>query len=198
VLKDVPIVWPLTRSMCARMGDGAASAILCSRKFLEQLPKEIQARAVRVASTVYCSGDDHDFDYAPNYVQQAAKKAYEEAGLGPDDIDVAEVHDACIIGEIMQIENMGFCAPGEGGAFEESGATRLGGCIPVNTSGGLISRGHPVSATGLNMINELVTQLRGETGERQVKDAKYALCENGGGTIGFNAATMTVTILAKD
>jgi len=198
VLSDIPIAWPLTRSMCSPMGDGAASAIICSREYLEKLPKEVQDRAVRIAATIYGSGDDHDLNFSPNYVQKVAKKAYEVAGLTPDDINVAEVHDACIIGEIMQVENMGFCKPGEGGAFEESGATRLGGRIPVNTSGGLISRGHPVSATGLNMINELVTQLRGEAGERQVKNAKYALCENGGGTIRFNAATMTVTILARD
>jgi acetyl-CoA acetyltransferase len=198
VLNDIPVVWPLTRSMCSPMGDGAASAVICSRKFLNQLPADIRSRAVRIASSIYCSGDDHDLDYSPNYVQKAALRAYEDADIKPDDIDVAEVHDACIIGEIMQIENLGFCASGEGGPFEASGATRLGGSIPVNTSGGLISRGHPVSATGLNMINELVTQLRDEAGERQVKDAHYGICENGGGTIGFNAAAMTITILAKD
>jgi acetyl-CoA acetyltransferase len=198
VLKDVPVVWPLTRSMCSPMGDGAASAIICSRKFLDQMPAAVRNRAVRIASSIYSSGDDHDLDYSPNYVQRAAGRAYEEAGVKPDDIDVAEVHDACIIGEIMQIENLGFCAPGEGGSFEASGAARLGGPIPVNTSGGLISRGHPVSATGLNMINELVTQLRGEAGDRQVKNARCGICENGGGTIGFNAAAMTITILAKD
>lgn len=198
VLKDIPVSWPLTRSMCSPMGDGAASAILCSREFLERQPKEVQDRAVRIAATVFGSGDDTDLNHSPNHVVVQAKRAYEIAGLTPDDIDVAEVHDAAIIGEIMQLENMGFCEPGEGGRFTESGATKLGGKIPVNTSGGLVSRGHPVSATGLNMIYELVTQLRGEAGARQVKGAKYALCENGGGTIRFNAAAMTVTILAKD
>ena len=198
VLDDIPVSWPLTRSMCSPLGDGAASAIVCSREFLEKLPKAVRDRAIRVAATIYGSGDDNDLNHRPNHVMKSAQKAYEVAGITPDDIDLAEVHDATIIGEIMQIENMGFCGEGEGGKFTESGATRLGGKLPVNTSGGLISRGHPVSATGLNMINELVTQLRGEAGERQVKDAKYALCENGGGTIRFNAATMTVTILAKD
>ncbi|MGI5936801.1 MAG: thiolase family protein [Oscillospiraceae bacterium] len=198
VLNDIPVSWPLTRSMCSPLTDGAASAIVCSRQFLEQLPKEVQKRAVRLAATVYASGDNSDFDSPYNHVREAAKKAYEIAGLTPGDIDVAEVHDATIIGEIVQIENMGFCPIGEGGRFTESGATRLGGKIPVNTSGGMVSRGHPVSASGLAMIAELVTQLRGEAGARQVKGAKYALCENSGGMIKYKDAAVAITILAKD
>jgi acetyl-CoA acetyltransferase len=198
VLNDTPVSWPLTRSMCAPVGDGASSAIICSREFLEQLPKEVQKRAVRLAATCYQSGDNSDFDAESHHVRRTAKQAYEVAGLTPDDIDVAEVHDATIIGEIMQIENVGFCPIGEGGRFTESGATTLGGKIPVNPSGGMVSRGHPVSASGLGMVAELVTQLRGEAGARQVNDAKYALCENSGGMIHYKDAAVTITILAKD
>lgn len=108
---------------------------------------------------------------------------------------MAEVHDATIIGEIMQIENMGFCPLGEGGRFTASGATRLGGKVPINTSGGLISRGHPVSASGLGLVYELVTQLRREAGKRQVENARISLGENGGGMLGFKEAAIAIHIL---
>ncbi len=116
------------------------------------------------------------------------------SGLKPSDIDVAEVHDATSFCEIYQVEMMGFCERGEGGQFVESGATTLGGRIPVNTSGGLVSKGHPVGATGLSMTNELIVQLRGEAGERQVEGARIALAENGGGVIGFDEAACSVLI----
>ncbi|MHA1273324.1 MAG: thiolase family protein [Promethearchaeota archaeon] len=119
------------------------------------------------------------------------------AGLGPKDIDVAEVHDATAFAEIHQIEELGFCEVGQGGPFSESGATALDGEIPINTSGGLISRGHPIGASGIAQIYELVLQLRGEAGQRQVKDAKIALAENGGGNIGAGEAALCVHILEK-
>jgi acetyl-CoA acetyltransferase len=128
----------------------------------------------------------------------AAERAYRAAGITPADIDVAEVHDATSFCEVYQVEMMGFCARGEGGALIESGATTLGGSIPVNTSGGLVSKGHPVGATGLSMTAELVTQLRGEAGERQVNGARWALAENGGGVIGFDEAACSVLILCRD
>jgi acetyl-CoA acetyltransferase len=126
-----------------------------------------------------------------------SKKAYEIAQVGPEDIDLAEVHDATAYGELHQYEALGFCPLGEGGVFAESGATTLGGKLPVNTSGGLESRGHPIGASGLGQVYELVTQLRGEAGKRQVEGARLALAENGGGIIGFEEAAMAVHILEK-
>jgi acetyl-CoA acetyltransferase len=197
ILNDVPVSWPLTRAMCAPIGDGASSAVVCSGKFLHKLPDSIRKRAVKIRASIYISGDNQDLDQRPHTCQIAAEKAYNAAGVGPDDIDVAEVHDATIIGEIMQIENMGFCPIGEGGIMEASGDTRLGGKIPVNTSGGLVSRGHPVSASGLGMIHELVTQLRGEADRRQVEGAGLALCENGGGLIKFKESAVGLHIFEK-
>ncbi len=127
----------------------------------------------------------------------AATSAYEEAGIGPKDVDVAEVHDACSFAEILQVENLGFCERGTGGLLAESGVTRLGGSLPVNPSGGLVSKGHPVGATGLIQLHELVTQLRGEAGARQVPDARVAVAENGGGFLGVEEAATTVTVLQR-
>jgi acetyl-CoA acetyltransferase len=119
------------------------------------------------------------------------------AGVGPNDISVAEVHDASAFGEITQTENLGFCEIGAGGHLAESGATTLGGVIPVNTSGGLESKGHPTGASGAIQIHELVTQLRGEAGARQVDRARIALAENGGGFYAGEEAIAAVTILEK-
>jgi acetyl-CoA acetyltransferase len=129
--------------------------------------------------------------------KRVSRKAYEMAGLGPEDIDVAEVHDATAFGELLQTEELGFCGEGEGGPFAESGATRLGGKLPINTSGGLECRGHPIGASGIAQIVELVTQLRGEAGKRQVEGARVALAENGGGFIGTGEAAMCIHILEK-
>jgi acetyl-CoA acetyltransferase len=119
------------------------------------------------------------------------------AGMAPEDMDVAEVHDATSFCEIYQAEMLGFCEEGKGGTLVESGETAIGGRIPINTSGGLVSKGHPVGATGLSMIYELAAQLRGEAGERQVEDARIAISENGGGVIGFDEAAASVTILER-
>ena len=154
VLEDYEVAYPLTRAMCAPVGDGAAAAILCSEKFLKQHPTD---RAVLIRASILRSGSWTSDDIA----KRASTAAYKMSGLGPKDIHVAEVHDATAFGEIHQIEQMGFCPIGEGGPFTESGATALDGIIPVNTSGGLLSRGHPIGASGLAQIYELVTQLRG-------------------------------------
>ena len=197
VLEDRVISYPLTRSMCAPIGDGAAAAIVCSGDFLRNLPSDVQDRAVKVKATVLTGGKYREPD-EPSLSKVAADKAYEKAGIGPEDIDVAEVHDASSFCEIYQAEMLGFCPMGEGGKFIESGETALGGKIPINTSGGLVSKGHPVGATGLSMIYELVTQLRGEAGPRQVKNAEFALQENGGGVIGLEEAACSIIILQKD
>ena len=190
VLEDYEVAYPLTRAMCAPVGDGAAAAILCSEKFLKQHPTD---RAILIRASILRSGSWTSDDIA----KRGAAAAYKMAGLGPKDIDVAEVHDATAFGEIHQIEQMGFCPIGDGGKFTENGATALDGIIPVNTSGGLLSRGHPIGASGIAQIYELVTQLRGEAGERQVKNPRIALAENGGGNIGPGEAALCVHILDK-
>lgn len=193
VLADKLISWPLTRPMCAPIGDGAAAAILCSESFLR---KNNIKRAVKIRASVLGTGTNRDID-GVDIGFRVSSKAYEMAGVGPDDINVAEVHDATAFGELHQTEVVGFCPEGEGGILAESGATSLGGKIPVNTSGGLESRGHPIGASGLGQIYELVLQLRGEAGKRQVENARLALAENGGGNIGYEEAAMCIHILER-
>jgi acetyl-CoA acyltransferase len=134
---------------------------------------------------------------APDIGERLAKQAYNMAGVGPEDIGLAELHDATSWGELHQTESMGFCPMGEGGPFAESGATTLGGKKPINTSGGLECKGHPIGASGLSQIHELVMQLRGEAGKRQVEEARIGLAENGGGNIGVEEAAMCIHILEK-
>lgn len=193
VLADKPVSWPFTRSMCAPISDGAAAMVLCTRAALRRFNA---ARSVPVAACALVSSSDRHPDDLDNHVgRRAALKAYEQAGVGADAMSVAEVHDATAFAEILQIENLGLCARGDGGAMTESGATKLGGRIPVNPSGGLLSKGHPVGATGIIQLHELVTQLRGEAGPRQVENARWAIAENGGGFLGYEEAATTVTIL---
>ncbi|MBI5248817.1 MAG: thiolase family protein [Desulfomonile tiedjei] len=194
VMGDYVVSYPLTRSMCAPIGDGGAAAILCSEDYLKSLPQEVRSRAVKVAASVLASGK-HRVISEPSLSKWAADRAYKMAGVTPDDVDVAEVHDATAFCEIYQAEMMGFCPIGQGGKFIESGATKLDGTLPINTSGGLVSKGHPVGATGLSMIYELVTQLRGDAGSRQVQGARTALAENGGGVVSTEEYACSITIL---
>lgn len=193
VLADKLVAWPLTRAMCAPVGDGAAATIVCSEKFLKKLTG---ARPVKIIASVMGQGEDRDLD-APDIGERLSRLAYEQAGVGPGDISLAELHDATSWGELHQTESMGFCPVGEGGPFAESGATTLGGKKPINTSGGLECRGHPIGASGLAQIHELVLQLRGEAGARQVENARLGLAENGGGNIGVEEAAMCIHILEK-
>ncbi|MBW2370862.1 MAG: thiolase family protein, partial [Deltaproteobacteria bacterium] len=147
-------------------------------------------------ASVTGSGTDRDLD-GEDIGERLAKQAYEMAAVGPEDISLAELHDATAWGELHQVESMGFCPPGEGGLYAESGATKLGGKQPVNTSGGLECRGHPIGASGLGQIYELGLQLRGEAGARQVPGARLALAENGGGSIGLEESSMSIHILKK-
>lgn len=196
-LADRIVSDPLTRSMCAPIGDGAAAAILCSQQVLDEQPPEVRRRALRVAASTLTSGI-YRAPEQPSLSSVAAGRAYDRAGIRPSDVHVAEVHDATAFGEIFQSEMMGFCGVGEGGPFAEAGETGLGGSIPINTSGGLISKGHPVAASGLSMIAEVAEQLRGEAGERQVSAARWGLIENGGGIMGLEEAACAVTILEAD
>lgn len=191
VLADKSIAYPLTRAMCAPVGDGAAAAVVCSETFLKKLSGP---RAIKIRASVLGQGSDRDLD-GMDIGERLSKEAYEAAGVGPKDIDLAEVHDATAYGELHQTEVMGFCPVGQGGPFAESGATTLGGSKPINTSGGLECRGHPIGASGLAQIYELVEQLRGRAGKRQVDKARIALAENGGGNIGVEEAAMCIHIL---
>lgn len=195
ILAAPPITYPLTLPMCAPISDGAAATVLCTEAGLERLKLD-RRRAIRVLASVLQSGSDRRPDELEQHITRlASKRAYELAGIGPQEVSVAEVHDATAVGEIIQIENLGFCEFGEGGPISARGDTRIGGRIPVNPSGGLESKGHPVGATGLGQIFELVTQLRGEAGRRQVEGARIALAENGGGLHGLEEAAACVTLL---
>lgn len=192
VLADRMVSWPFTRAMCAPIGDGAASAILCDGDTVKKLG--LSSQAVKVRASVLGSGRERSFDDI-DIGERLSKIAYEKAGLGPQDMHFAEVHDATAYGELHQSEALGFCKEGEGGRFAESGATKLGGKVPINISGGLESRGHPIGASGLAQIHELVTQLRGNAGPRQINGAKLAIAENGGGALGQEEAAMCIHIL---
>jgi acetyl-CoA acetyltransferase len=191
VLAQPMIAEPLTRSMCSPIGDGAAAAVVMSGRAARQ--RGVRS-PVHVVSSVLRSGWDHG-PADPGTGDVCSAEAYEEAGLGPEDLSVVECHDATAPSEIFAYEALSLCGKGEGGRLVEEGATRLGGRCPVNTSGGLLRKGHPVGATGLAQIVELTEQLQGRSGDRQVEGARVALAHNGGGTIGPDAAAMCVTIL---
>ena len=197
VLADRPVTYPFTRSMCAPITDGAAAAVVASQEWLDRQPVHVQKRAVRVAGIGMTSGRYDREPDEPTLSHYAAAKAYSQAGISPADIDLVEVHDATSYGQILQLEMLGLCAPGEAGKFIESGATGPGGELPVNTSGGLVGKGHPVAATGLSMVHELTSQLRHEAGPRQVPGARTGVAENGGGVLGLEEATCVVTILER-
>ena len=194
VLADREITWPLTRAMCAPMGDGAAALLVASEDFLRDCPPPVRERAIRIRACGMSGGKYRALDER-GLSHAAAQRAYDQAGVAPSDIDVAEVHDATAFSHLYQCEMLGFCPEGEGGRFVESGETGPGGKVPLNTSGGLIAKGHPIGATGASMIAELAEQLRGEAGTRQVEGARLGLAENGGGVIGFDEAVCVVTIL---
>jgi acetyl-CoA acyltransferase len=194
VLNDIAVAYPLTRAMCAPMGDGAAAVLLCSEKMKNKLGSD--ARPVKIEASAIQSGRVVRPDKL-GLAERLSARAYELAGVGPEDINIAEVHDATAYGEMAQSEDLGFATKGEGGVFAETGATKLGGKLPINTSGGLECRGHPIGATGVAQIVELVTQLRGEAGKRQAEGASMALAENGGGFLMTEEAAMSIHILSK-
>jgi acetyl-CoA acetyltransferase len=196
VLAARDISYPLTLPMCSPIGDGAAAAVVVS----EQKARELgMNRCVRVRSSVLSSGWDYqpgDDTTEPRLTGSVVQKAYECAGVGPQDLDIIELHDASAPSELIFYETLGLCPLGDGGSFAESGATEIGGTVPVNPSGGLLRKGHPIGATGLAQLAELTWQLRAEAGNRQVAGARVALAENGGGYIGEDAAAMVITILS--
>ena len=193
VLAARTIVEPLTLPMCSPIGDGAAAVILVSERKARELGL---TNKIRVAASALVSGWDTGPDESVGAF--AASQVYEEAGIGPRDLSCVELHDASAPSEIVAYEYLGLCRPGEGARLIESNATRLGGRIPVNTSGGLLRKGHPVGATGCAQIVELTEQLQGRSGKRQVEGARIALAHNGGGAIGTDAAATVVTMLVKE
>ncbi len=193
VLAAPEVLWPLTLPMCSPIGDGAAAVVIVSEKRAHELGMD---RLVRVEAASVNSGFDVEGNDTP-MPRACALDLYEAAGIGPEDIDCVELHDASAIGEIMYYEHLGLCDYGEGGRFVEGGHSTLGGRVPVNTSGGLMRKGHPVGATGASQLVELTWQLRGEAGDRQVPRARVALAENGGGFIGDDVAALALTILTS-
>jgi acetyl-CoA acetyltransferase len=196
VLQAPEVAWPLTRPMCSPLGDGAAAAVICSEEFARRIGA---GHAVELPACKLGSGEDPSKEAEESTLAWLAKKAYEQAGIGPEEIDVAEVHDATAIGELYATEELGFCALGEGGPFAEAGHSTLGGKLPINVSGGLECQGHPIGATGVRQIVELYRQLAGgrRAGKRQVVGAKAALAQNAGGSVGGSEAALAVTILKK-
>jgi acetyl-CoA acetyltransferase len=190
VLASRTVSAPLTLLMCSPIGDGAAAVVVCA-------PHRHRGAgpAVKVAASVLVSGMDRRPE-DPSAVERGAHLAYEAAGVAPADLDVIEVHDAAAPAELMAYEELGLCAPGDGPKLLQSDHTRLGGPQVVNPSGGLLSKGHPIGATGCAQVVELVDQLRGRCGDRQVPNARLALAENGGGFLGADNAALAVTILA--
>ncbi len=198
VLNSPLVVDPLTLLSCCPTGDGAAAAILCSAEVAAQSAN----RPLWVKAAVLKSGEYQKSREITSLggTVRASQEAYERAGIGPEDLNVAEVHDCFTPAEILHYEDLGLCPKGEGGPFIASGATQIGGKIPVNPSGGLLSKGHPLGATGVAQIAEIVWQLRGQAGERQVTGAKVGLAHCAGGFQESlelaEVASVTVTILS--
>jgi len=193
VLASPVIVEPFTRLQCCPNADGAAATVLCSPKLAKHL-----GRAVNVEAAILCSGSYESPQDLTHWETdyRAAKLAYEKASLGPEDLDLVECHDAFTIAEILHYEALGLCPVGEGGKLVDEGKTSLGGRIPVNVSGGLLSRGHPLGATGVAQIAEIVTHLRNEAGPRQVSGAKVGLAHCMGGDKAADTKSCTNIIMS--
>ncbi|NPT61539.1 thiolase family protein [Paraburkholderia elongata] len=196
VLASPMIADPITLFSCCPNSDGAAAAILCSEAVVRRLGKP----RVRVAGSVLATGlYDNQRDFSHWEIEEkAVAKAYEQAGVGPGDLSLVEVHDAFSICEIVHYEGLGLCARGEGGRLIDEGATAIGGRIPVNASGGLLAKGHPIGASGLGQIAELTWQLRGEATGRQVEGARVALAQMMGGSKEADARACNIHILIAE
>lgn len=191
IISSPDVVFPLTRLMCSPIGDGAAATILCS----EEKARQLTNKPVFIKASLLGSGMDRKPGDA-SVEERVAKRAYEMAGVTPQDLNVIELHDASSPAELTGYEELGLCGVGEGARLIDEGITEIGGKIPVNTSGGLLSKGHPVGATGVAQICEIFWQLRGEAADRQVEGAKLGLTQNGGGVVRGEAAAMAVHILS--
>jgi acetyl-CoA acetyltransferase len=193
VLASPDVAYPLTRLMCSPIGDGAAAAIVCSADYAR---KKAAANQVEISSCVLGSARVTG-DRSQSNLTLLAEKAYKQAGVGPEDIDLAEVHDATAMGEIFSSEGLMFCDPGEGGPFAEAGHSKLGGKLPINVSGGLECQGHPIGATGVRQVVELYWHLTDRAGKRQVEGAKIGLAQNAGGLTSAGEGALSVTIMKR-
>ncbi len=187
VLAARMIVDPLTLPMCSPVTDGAAAVIVCSLDFA----KRLDAPTIVIRACQNASGA------AGHPVADSARKSFEYSGLGAIDCDIFELHDAAAPAELTQYSEIGLCAEGNGFQLIREGTTALGGKFPVNVSGGLLSRGHPLGATGCAQLHEVVTQLRGEAGARQVENARIGMAVNGGGWLDDSYALAITTILER-
>ena len=194
VLAAREILWPLTLPMCSPIGDGAAAVVLVSERKARAMGL---TKKVRVMSSALVSGFEPDSEH-DSVGAYAVAQAYESAGIGPGDVNFAEVHDASATSEIIAYEYLQLCDKGGGGLLIESGYTELGGKVPVNASGGLLRKGHPIGATGAAQIVELTEQLRGTSGARQVDGARIGVAHNGGGMIGIDAAATVASVLGVE
>jgi acetyl-CoA acetyltransferase len=196
VLDAPEVSWPLTRPMCSPIGDGAAAIVICSEDYARKIGS---SKSVEVAACMLASGEEPEKEKESSTLARLARSAYERAGIGPEDIDLAEVHDATAYGELNASEELGFCPIGEGGIFAEAGHSSLGGKLPINISGGLESQGHPIGATGVRQIVELCWHLTRDkrVGKRLVDGARVGLAHNSGGSIGITEGAISVTIVKK-
>ncbi|MGE4125575.1 MAG: thiolase family protein [Pusillimonas sp.] len=192
VLCDRVITSPLTRAMCGGVSDGAASLLLVSEAFA----RKKSLTGVRLVASAVAGGHANRGD-GPTVTARCAELAYNQAGVGPGDISLAEVHDPTAPQELFDIEDVGLCERGHAFELLEKGAFSLGGQVPVNVSGGLVARGHPVAATGVAQIVEIAEQLEGRAGKAQVANARLGLAQMAGGLIGDDSAVATVHILSK-
>src|SRR3990172_8974539 len=197
ILKAPMVYEPLTKLQCCPTSDGSAPAIVASEDFVKK--HGLQGRAIEIAGQAMATDFDSSFDEKSmikavgfDMTKKAAQKVYEQSGVGPEQLDVVELHDCFSCNELITYEALGLCPEGKAGDFVDSGAQSYGGQVVVNPSGGLISKGHPLGATGLAQCAELNWQLRGEAGKRQVKDAKLALQHN----LGLGGAAV-VTVYRK-
>jgi acetyl-CoA acetyltransferase len=199
VLASRPVADPLTLLQCCPTTDGAAAVVVVN----EALARGAQRKPVRITASVLGSGAYRNakkdgISSDDDITVRAAQRAYEMAALGPKDVQVAEVHDAFTIGEVLACENLELCPRGEGGRWAEQGVTALGGRLPVNPSGGLLSRGHPLGATGVAQVAELTWQLQGRCGARQVAGARVALAHVVGGSMpGVGSGACAIHILTN-
>ncbi len=191
VLGSRTVAGPLTKLMCAPLSDGAACMVVCAADF-----RRGRSGGARIAASVLTSGRGDDMRRQPTLLG-AVRDAYERAAAGPEDLDVVELHDATAIVEMFAYERLGLCPPGDAGRLVRDRTTWLGGRLPVNPSGGLIARGHPIGATGAAQVVELVWQLEGRCGARQVPAARLALAHSAGGWIGTDPAVSCLHVLAR-
>ncbi len=193
VMKSAYVADPLKLYDCCPFTDGGAAVVLAAEEIARPRGRAIWVLASAAASDSMLMQDKRDLARVPA-TERAAAAAYRQAGLGPEDVDVVELHDCFTIAEIVATEGLGLFEPGTGGMAAERGWTSLGGQVPVNTSGGLKAKGHPIGATGAAQVVEVVTQLRGEAGARQVDGARVGLTH----TLGGNAATVLVSLFGRE